>query len=112
MNVPHPAEPDDGPDRRNSWFEIFGPHDPIEGRRFNAGDRVWTVVAITPDYLQSLGLRADTLLPGLAEGWLSFECRNERRRIAPIPADWETMTADELSRLCSRATPARSPHHP
>lgn len=40
-----------------------------------------------------------------AAGWLVFQAPDERRRLAPIPADWETLSSDDLARLCERATP-------
>lgn len=39
----------------------------------------------------------------LHEGWLAFECKKERRRLAPIPADWASMTDDQLDELLARA---------
>lgn len=56
--------------------------------------------------------RADTpdiasppmLDPALANGWLCFESRIERRRLAPIPRGWERMTEAELHALCAWAT--------
>lgn len=36
-------------------------------------------------------------------GWLCFECREEKRRLAPIPAAWESLPATELERLCREA---------
>lgn len=40
---------------------------------------------------------------GLQSGWLAFQSSSERRRLAPIPADWENMTAAELIELLHRA---------
>lgn len=40
------------------------------------------------------------------EGWLAFEsAHGEKRRLAPAPKDWEALTEQELSSLCSRAAP-------
>ena len=39
----------------------------------------------------------------LAHGWLAFESKHERRRLAPIPSDWETLDASALERLCDQA---------
>jgi hypothetical protein len=36
------------------------------------------------------GLRI-ALPPRLAHGWIAFECGDERRRVAPIPAGWELL---------------------
>ena len=41
----------------------------------------------------------------LAKGWLAFESRNERRRLAPIPPAWSSLADADLSALLERATP-------
>jgi hypothetical protein len=43
-------------------------------------------------------------------GWLVFESAQEKRRLAPVPADWEQLTTAELVALCSKAStqPARA----
>lgn len=50
-------------------------------------------------------LRRETTVPiGFEAGWLCFECATgERRRLAPVPAEWEASDAAELSRLCDLA---------
>jgi hypothetical protein len=42
--------------------------------------------------------------PEFAGGWLAFESAKEKRRLAPIPEGWETMSDAELGRLRSEAT--------
>ena len=38
-------------------------------------------------------------------GWLVFESsEGEKRRLAPYPPDWRTMSAYEIERWCMRAT--------
>jgi hypothetical protein len=39
----------------------------------------------------------------LQKGWLAFQSGKERRRLAPIPKDWEEMTASELLDLLNSA---------
>ena len=39
----------------------------------------------------------------LSEGWLCFECGSEKRRLAPIPPEWEIGAAALLEELCRRA---------
>ena len=39
------------------------------------------------------------------EGWLVFESNQEKRRLAPVPADWETMPTESLVSLCGKAVP-------
>jgi hypothetical protein len=44
-------------------------------------------------------------LPGaLKAGWLAFECKAERRRLAPIPNAWEDLSEDHLADLLDTAT--------
>ena len=43
------------------------------------------------------------LSPQLATGWLAFECPTEKRRLTPIPQQWEQLTDAELQRLCAAA---------
>ena len=39
------------------------------------------------------------------EGWLVFESTQEKRRLAPVPSDWETMPIEALVSLCAKAVP-------
>ncbi|HET7230022.1 MAG TPA: hypothetical protein VFJ16_08480 [Longimicrobium sp.] len=39
------------------------------------------------------------------EGWLVFESGSERRRLMPIPPNWEVRSDADLERLCGRAVP-------
>ena len=32
-------------------------------------------------------------------GWLAFQCKTERRRLLPVPDDWEELTDRELRAL-------------
>ncbi len=41
-----------------------------------------------------------------AEGWLCFQNGAEKRRLAPIPRDWERLADDDLLRLMDSAKPA------
>ena len=52
---------------------------------------------------------ARTCLPGFEHGWLTFESleTGERRRLTPIPSDWETVSEDRLRLLCRVAQPGR-----
>jgi hypothetical protein len=45
-------------------------------------------------------------LPGeMADGWLAMKSATERRRIAPIPPGWPSMSTEELRALINRGTP-------
>lgn len=39
----------------------------------------------------------------LSEGWLVFKSDHERRRLSPIPANWETLRAQDLRALWEKA---------
>ncbi|MEP7000730.1 MAG: hypothetical protein ABI969_09640 [bacterium] len=43
----------------------------------------------------------------MGSGWLCFEAPNEKRRLSPIPADWQRCPSDRLEQYCADATPAR-----
>jgi hypothetical protein len=43
--------------------------------------------------------------PALANGWLCFENKRQKRRLAPFPEDWERLTDAQLVALLERATP-------
>ena len=42
------------------------------------------------------------------QGWLSFQHGDERRRLSPIPADWQRATDAELEAYCREARPVRA----
>jgi hypothetical protein len=48
---------------------------------------------------------------GLEQGWLSFTSGESKRRLAPIPPQWETSADPELERLCSTARVVAQPTH-
>ena len=58
------------------------------------------------------GMRRVKLANGFSGGWLTFESGADRRRLSPIPPDWETAPDELLCDLCARATAprARSSH--
>ena len=48
-----------------------------------------------PRFIKSLELKS---------GWLTFHSKLERRRLAPVPPEWEAMSETQLSDLLDRAT--------
>ena len=42
--------------------------------------------------------------PELASGWLTFEARGFRKRLVPIPPEWDARTDAELLALCAEAS--------
>ena len=83
--------------------------------------QVWHVVpttrAITPvipndrrkqaagDFPGERRRRGITLTPGMEGGWLCFECKAQKRRLAPVPSDWESCRDEVIAGYLSRATP-------
>jgi hypothetical protein len=60
--------------------------------------RAWQVWDVHPT--------ADVVVrPELREGWLAFEHEGEKRRLCPIPEDWEAASEPALITLLARATP-------
>lgn len=43
----------------------------------------------------------------LAQGWLCFDSGTEKRRLAPVPADWAERSPADLWFLCRAAEPVR-----
>ena len=43
--------------------------------------------------------------PRFSHGWLAFESGMEKRRLCPIPSQWESLTDAELAALVSQALP-------
>jgi hypothetical protein len=63
----------------------------------------WDVWAVYPEGRPS----QLSALPGTFQtGWLVFESAGEKRRLSPIPIDWQSLPPDELERLCERADTA------
>ena len=78
----------------------------------DAAGAAWRVFRATPHTLP--GKREKVLPEEFRSGWLVFECDVERRRLAPIPEDWEELTENELAQLCMQAAvvPARARRQP
>jgi hypothetical protein len=45
----------------------------------------------------------------LAQGWLAFESRHDKRRLSPIPVGWEALDASALEQLCEQASSVGRP---
>ena len=46
------------------------------------------------------------LTSGLDSGWLCFEATRQKRRLTPIPDDWERCPVARLEEYCRAARPA------
>ena len=49
--------------------------------------------------------REHALPEAFREGWLVFESAQQKRRLAPVPPDWESLPDDALADLCAKASP-------
>ena len=63
------------------------------GRERRSGDR------------RKLEQKRIVLDDGLGSGWLVFESKSEKRRLTPIPKEWDTATESQLRFLCDKAKP-------
>ena len=63
----------------------------------------WQVWDVHPDD----GYRSLVSNPDLENGWLVFESAGEKRRLCPIPPEWESCPPERLYLLCRTAPPAR-----
>jgi hypothetical protein len=88
-------------DVQNRHWEVWDVFPPDIDRRLSGrvddalGDR-------TPSRASRFDLPAE-----LRSGWLAFQCGVEVRRLAPIPANWETVSDRDLERLGSSAKVVR-----
>ncbi|MGH7603346.1 MAG: hypothetical protein ACRENK_05020 [Gemmatimonadaceae bacterium] len=46
---------------------------------------------------------AEDFLGDYSEGWLCFECDNERKRLARFPSDWDKLPDSQLLKLLKSA---------
>ena len=76
----------------------------------DAAGAQWQVWSVSPGTLTPLQTSL-AVAPQFADGWLAFERIGdpteplEKRRLAPIPADWATAPEQEVRRLLSAAKP-------
>jgi hypothetical protein len=63
----------------------------------------WMVRAVLPSEHDP---RQARLLGSFQHGWLAFECDMGKRRLSPIPDDWERLDDAGLRHLWARAEPA------
>lgn len=61
--------------------------------------REWRVWDTYPGRLASGGVVSQAF----AQGWLTFECVGEKRRLAPVPAGWEESGREGLLRFLAQS---------
>jgi hypothetical protein len=57
------------------------------------------------DYSGDRRRKQFTLTPGMEGGWLCFESTGEKRRLAPVPSDWDSCGDEILGKYLSSAAP-------
>jgi hypothetical protein len=70
----------------------------------------WKIWSVTQSSIHPK-TAAEDYLGDYSEGWLCFECDNQRRRLARYPQDWDKLPDKELVRLLKTAqtvTPRRN----
>jgi hypothetical protein len=60
----------------------------------------WDVFAVRPETLVQ---EYPQLRGSYAQGWLAFDSGTEKRRLSPIPEDWQRMSEEQLAQLLERA---------
>jgi len=79
-------------------------------RTFTTRDGVtWNVWNVVPTLAHNT--RKLTLGTGMSDGWLCFEGGGIKRRIIPIPSDWESWSDDELERALDEALAVQARVH-
>jgi len=63
-------------------------------------DQVWDVWEVRTS---AVGSRRIHVQPDLQEGWLAFQCGEQRRRLAPLPVGWDEMSDRALLGLMEKA---------
>ena len=71
-------------------------------RNFDHDGSCWTVWDTRPTADRAEGRRA-AVADGFAEGWLTFQCEAEKRRLVPVPGDWFDLGDAQLAHLLERA---------
>lgn len=72
----------------------------------------WEVWEVTPSAIDPRRPRAASparLSARLREGWLAFQTANEKRRLTPVPPNWETLDSAGLLTLLEVATTVGKP---
>ena len=89
----------------------------------DASDEAWSVWEVQPSSMErrlrddperrpradrrcsgpTARIRVDN--PQFSHGWLAFESSLEKRRLCPIPLEWESLTDADLRCLLSQASP-------
>ena len=100
-------------DREGKHWDVWIVHPSAAERRFvdrrvNEGDQT-TGVERRSGLERRGGVRKSpraSVAQEFAHGWLCFETRGEKRRLAPVPELWHRAADETLEQWCGMATPA------
>jgi hypothetical protein len=67
-------------------------------RKVKFDETEWDVWDVRPELRSTHSLGAE-----MRDGWLCFQCGSQRRRLSPIPDDWDRLEEGELRPLFERA---------
>lgn len=78
-------------------------------RRSGVERRQTVISDFTPERRSRRDRRKVSAPPEWVHGWLCFESsgKREKRRLCPLPEDWEACGTEQLEEYLSRATPIR-----
>lgn len=74
--------------------------------------RRWRVWDVKPTLHSRPSRALARVMQQVPSGWLAFETDGERRRLAPIPPEWDRCDEQRLAALCASAEsvpPQRNP---
>ncbi|HEY1953307.1 MAG TPA: hypothetical protein VGG76_10945 [Gemmatimonadaceae bacterium] len=99
-------------DRVGSYWQVWDSQPTKVERRVTPADRrapryrAWTgAERRSGTDRRTVSQRRILLAQGYGSGWLTFESLNEKRRLNPIPSNWEDLSNGELRALCDKAKP-------
>ena len=61
-----------------------------------------------PERTSAESMTASDVTPSRERGWLSFQSREENRRLSPIPAGWESASEADMRNYLDSAVPVKN----
>jgi hypothetical protein len=99
-------------DRDGAYWQVWDSQPTRVERRLSPGDRraqkhfAWRgPERRTGEDRRVTSQKRITLAQGYGAGWLTFESLQEKRRLIPIPSNWENVPQSDLRSLCEKAKP-------
>jgi hypothetical protein len=99
-------------DKDGAYWQVWDSQPTRVERRLSPGDRrahkhfAWRgVERRTGQDRRLTSQKRITLAQGYGAGWLTFESLTEKRRLIPVPSNWENIPQSELRALCDKAKP-------